>query len=463
MYLPDLSWTLKRRSMITTSTPLDKSHFTLDSSGVSGFFGGDEAISAMATVHIYRGRRWLGWYNTPGAYQIARQYGLVPKSVFFKGFFPGVRTDPAKLFEFDGWQGPRFQAVSSGTIMDSTGHLASVLMKQCTSTNGILIRKRNGQVYGVTIVGLKTIPHEVVHPRRITTYSPFFAIIPIVVSFAACIASGVYEDWFSFSLILWGILSNGISCLIIGSGKLRFTHHVPARGSPAGDGILGSGTEFVLLQGHEGAVNSITRGKVSLEFPSEFHHEYIGYCSILLTIQFIAQLFLIPQGSLFGQIMFVSSLAVSWVYNSCLSAFDKEKIQQRILLDEILEKPSLKKYVLNTRTAAVVFALCVLSPKDPSKILEAYLPNDTKVWRRWKETILQRLRRNEELHFEEGDWNLSGYTEDERNLLHSLYDNAQAAYDDFTSVLSLKETPVRVRAKTQMLITKYFLTGITGQ
>ena len=440
MYVPDLSGTVSRRSMITTPGPLDTSRFTLDTSGVSGFFGGDEAISAMATVHIYRGRRWLGWYNTPGSYQIARQYGLVAKSTLFRGFFPGVRTDPTKLFEYDGWQGPKFQAIGSGTIMDRTGHLAAVLMKQCASIEGVLIPGRGGQAAGVTIVRLNTVPPKEVHPERITTsYSPFFAIIPIAVSFAACIASGVYQDWFSFSLILWGILSNGISCLVIGSGTLRFTHHIPAQGSPPGDGMLGSGPEFALLQGDEGAVNSITIGKFSIEFPSEFHHEYIGYCSILLTIQFIAQLFLVPQGSLFGQVMFISSLAVSWVYNSCLSAFDKEKIQQRILLNEILKQPSLKKYTLTTRTAAVVFALCVLSPEDPSKILEACLPNDTKVWRQWKETVLERLRGKKELSFEEKDWNLSEFAPKERNLLESLYGDAQAAYNGFAQFV---DTPV---------------------
>ncbi|KAF8555925.1 hypothetical protein OG21DRAFT_1438018 [Imleria badia] len=440
MYLPDLSGILNRRSMITTSTPLDGSRFTLDTSGVSGFFGGDEAVSAMGTVHVYRGRRWLGWYNTPGSFQIARQYGRVAKSTVFKGFFPGVRTDPAKLFAFDGWEGPRFQAVSSGTIMDSTGHLASVLMKECASIDGILTPGREGPNVGVTIAKLNTVPPKVVDPKRITSYTPAFALIPIAVSFVAFIASGVYEDWFSFSLILWGILSNGISCVVIGLGTLRFTHHIPAEGSPPGDGILGSGNEFVLLKGHEGAVNSITLGKFSLEFPTKLHDEYIGCCSILLTIQFIAQLFLIPQASLFGQVMFIASLAVSWVYNSCLSALDQEKIQRRILLEEILKKPSLKKYILTTRGAAVVFSLCVLSPEDPSKILEAYLRNDTKVWTKWKETVLQRLRGKEELHFKEEDWNLTGYTDQERKLLRSLYGDAQAGYDAFTS-LNSKEKP----------------------
>ena len=449
MYLPDLSGLLNRRSMITASTPLDKSRFTLDTTGVSGFFGGDEAISAMATVHVYNGRRWLGWYNTPGAYQIARQYGLIAKSTVFKGLFPGVRTDSAKLFEYDGWQGPRFQAVASGTIMDSTGHMAAIFMKECASINGVRIPGRDGAGVGVTIARLDTFPPKVVVPKRISTYSPVFAIIPIAVSLAACITTGVYEDWFSCSLILWGILSNGISCFVIGSGTLRFTHHMPAPGSPPGDGILGSGKEFVLLLGEEGAVNSITIGRFSLDFPSESYDEYIGCCSIFLTIQFIAQLFLIPQGSLFGQILFVSSLGVSWVYNSCLSSFDKEKIQQRILLDDILRKPSLTKYILTTRTSAVVFALCVLSPEDPSKILEAYLPNDTKVWRKWKETVLQRLRAKGVLHFTDADWNLPGYTAQERKLLCSLYGDAQAAYDGLHNDKGVSEKRSNIKVTIQ--------------
>ena len=440
MYLPDFSGTLNRRSMITSFTPLGESRFTLDASGVSGFFGGDEAVSAMATVHIYTARRWLGWYNTPGSFQIARQYGRVAKSTVFRAFFPGVRTDSAKLFEFDGWEGPRFQAVSSGTIMDSTGHLASVLMKECISMDGIHVHGHEGSGVGVTIVKLTSVPPNTVRPERILTYPSIFAIIPIAVSLAASFASLLYEDWFSFSLILWGILSNGISCVVIGSGTLHFTHHTLPEGSPSGDGILGSGNEFVLLQGHEDVVNSITLGKFSLDFPSNVHDEYIGWCSILLTIQFIAQLFLIPQASLFGQVLFISSLVASWVYNLLLSSLDKEKIQRRILLDEILKKPSLKKYTFTTRGAAVVFSLYILSPEDPSKILEAYIPNNAKVWTTWKKTVLERFRKKEELHFSEENWNLPGYTEQEKNLLHSLYGDAQTGYDAFMSEVAKRCT-----------------------
>ncbi|OBZ66307.1 hypothetical protein A0H81_13874 [Grifola frondosa] len=88
------------------STPSAKLSVTLDSSGVAGFFGGDEAVSAMATVHVYGGRKWLGWYNSPGSYEIAKRYGQLANSRFWDGLFPGINVDPAQLFELDGYKGP---------------------------------------------------------------------------------------------------------------------------------------------------------------------------------------------------------------------------------------------------------------------------------------------------------------------------------------------------------------------
>jgi len=178
-------------------------------------------------------------------------------------------------------------------------------------------------------------------------------------------------------------------------------------------------------------VNSITRGRFSLRFQSEPQYKNIGWCSILLTIQFLAQLLLIPQGSLFGQIMFVSSLGVSWAYNSWLSSLDKEKIQKEILLNNVLGQPKVTKYYFGTRTSMVVFVLLVLQPEDPSKILNELLPNDTKVWRKLKSTIVERLLNKEKLHFEAADWDIDGFTHDERTLLETLYGDAQSAYEGY--------------------------------
>ena len=438
MYIPHLSSILNRRSMVASTLPLDQSNFSLDTSGVAGVFGGDEAVSAMATVHVYENRRWLGWYNTPGSYQIAKRYGLLAKSRFFDGFFPGVHTDPATLFELDGRKGPKFRAAHSGTIIEESGHLAALLVKECASREGQVVEGRKTQAIGVTIAELNHVPAPQMHPRRINAYSPVFASIPIAVSVGTCVACGVFEDWYSFSLILLGILTNGISCLVIGSGKFVFTHPDPAKGSPPGDGILSSDKELVVLKGAEGAVNSITRGRFYLSFASEPQYNNIGWCSVLFTIQFIAQLLLIPQGSLFGQIMFVASLGVSWVYNSWLSSLDKEKIQRDILLNSVLEKPVLAKYTLGTRTTMVVFVLLVLQPEEPTEILNELLPNDTKVWRQWKESIVRRLLNKEKLEFGDADWELDGFNVQERSLLETLYGDAQAAYGGFVRYAASK-------------------------
>ena len=417
--------------MVPPTLPLDNSHFTLDTSGVAGVFGGDEAVSAMATVHVYENRRWLGWYNSPGSYQIARRYGLLARSRFFDGFFPGVHTDPATLFELDGWKGPKFRAAHSGTIIEETGHLASLFMKECAPLEGNVVEGRKTQSVGVTIAELNHVPTPEMRPKRINAYSPIFAAIPISVSVGTCVACGVFQDWYSFSLILLGILTSGIACLVIGSAEFTFAHPDPAKGSPPGDGILSSDKEIVLLKGAEGAVNSITRGRFSLRFSSEPHYRNIGWCSVLLTIQFIAQLLLIPQGSLFGQIMFVSSLGVSWIYNSWLSSLDKEKIQREILLNNVLNKPILTKYTLGTRTTMVVFVLLVLQPEEPTKLLNELLPNDTKVWNQWKKTVVGRLLSKEKLEFFHSDWELDGFSQQERTLLQTLYGDAQAAYGGY--------------------------------
>ncbi|KAF9232788.1 hypothetical protein BU15DRAFT_54634 [Melanogaster broomeanus] len=421
------------RSIITTA-PLNESSFTLDTSGVAGVFGGDEAVSAMATVHVYENRRWLGWYNSPGSYQIARRYGLLAKSRLFDGLFPGVQTNPATLFDLDGWKGPKFRAAHSGTIIEETGHLASLFMKECETLQGNKVEGRTTQSIGVTIAELKHVPDVETVPKRINAYSPVFASIPISVSVGTCVACAVFSDWFSFSMVLLGIFSSGISCLVIGAGKFTFSHPKPANGSPPGDGILSSDREIVLLKGEEGAVNSITRGRFSLNFASEPEYRNIGWCSVLLTIQFVAQLLLIPQGSLFGQLMFVISLAVSWAYNSWLSSLDKEKIQREILVNNVLEKPKLTKYFLGTRTSMVVFVLLVLQPEDPNKILNELLPNDTKVWNKWKSTITDLLRNNEQFDFGVTDWDLDGFTTQEKTLLETLLKDAQSAYDGFGKI-----------------------------
>jgi len=256
----------------------------------------------------------------------------------------------------------------------------------------------------------------------------YLAAIPILSSLITCVVCGVYEDWYCFAMILLGIITSGLSCFVIGSAKLYFTHPKPAPGSPKGDGIMEGSGEMVILLGDEGAVNSVTRGEFSLIFADRPNHRNVGRCSLLLILQFVAQLLLIPQGTLFGQIMFVASLGVSWMYNSYLASSDREQIQRRMLREKVLDM-KLTKYKLGTRTTMVTFVLLVLRSSDPEKLLNKLLPNDTNTWNIWKRVVLEKLKGNKPLSFDEDDF--EGVDASERVMLENLFGDAEAAYNGF--------------------------------
>ncbi|KAI6097546.1 hypothetical protein F5141DRAFT_1067203 [Pisolithus sp. B1] len=269
--------------------------FSLNMSGVAGVFGGEEAVATMGTVHIYEHRKWLG------SHTIAKRYGLLANSRFFSGIFPGIHTDPATLFELDGWKGLKFRAAHSGSIPDETGHLTSLFLKGCSGLRGEEVRGRRTQQIDVTVVDFHHVPDEHMRPERLNTASPLVALIPITVSTGTSVACAYFKGC-------------GVSCLVIGSGKPTLTHP-KAADCPLGDGVLGTDREIAALR-------------------------------VLPMVQFVAQLLLVPQGTPFGQSLFLASLAVSWAYNLWLSALDEEKIQRATLMARVLRQSSLKKYPL---------------------------------------------------------------------------------------------------------------------
>jgi hypothetical protein len=415
--------------------------------GVAGLLGGDDAVSAMAAVHIYGNTRWLGWYNTPGSFQIAKRLSSFAKSASFRSISSGnlfpksitksVHMDPTALLasEADCCKGPKFRAAHSGTVIEDTGYLATLFMKECAAwdSEGKVVPGRRTQPVGITIADLGQAPASETRPAHSSASTFLFASVPITVSIGTCALCAVCEDWYASSLILAGIVASGVSCLVLGSADFVFTHPEPAKGSPAGDGILSLDKDIVLLRGTEGAVNSITRGRFSLRFSSEGHYNLIRWCSVLLFIQCITQLLLIPQASLFGQVMFLTSLGVSALYNAWISSLDKEKIHRKLLFKRVLENPTLTKYTLGTRTTAVVFILLALQLQDPTGLLNELLPNDTKVWKQWKATILEQLRHHNDQSFlsETKVGDLEGFTQQEQVLLELLYDDARAAYNGY--------------------------------
>ncbi|KAG1877526.1 hypothetical protein F4604DRAFT_1580602 [Suillus subluteus] len=397
-------------------------NFSLNVSGVAGFFGGDEAISAIQTIHHYKGRKFLGWYNSPGSWNIGKKFGKLAKSRFWDGLFPGPDEEPAKFFELDGKQGPKYVASRSGSILEYTGHLAYLIMQKSKEELGYQVEGRVTKRNKVIIIKMQQVfepkdkPPKEQLVRDITPRSrlhTLVAILPIAVSFTTCALCGWANDWFCFSMILLGIISSGMSSLVIGSARLKLQGVNSAPTALPGDGMLMDGDDIVLLLGKEGDVATIMRGKFILEYDpwpvknehAEFRRpgeepvtdEYtaIGLCSLLLVIQLLGQLLLIPQGTLFGQIMFLSSFAASWVYNLYLSSIDNEYIQEDMILEELgLEEKHILTYSLGTRTTAAVFACLMLQPPGfkPERIICNFIPNDTPVWITWRKKVLEVMK-----------------------------------------------------------------------
>ena len=102
--------------------------------GIAGFFGGEEAFAAMSSIRLVQGRRWLGWYNSPGSYFVAKKYGVLARSKIWDGLYPGVNVDPATMLNLDGKVGPRYAGAHSGTRINATGHLGHLLMEYCSKS-----------------------------------------------------------------------------------------------------------------------------------------------------------------------------------------------------------------------------------------------------------------------------------------------------------------------------------------
>ena len=429
-------------STILPSISLDKPPgFSLESSGVlAGLFGGDEALSSMA--HVYGDGRWLGWYNTPGSFQLFQQLRSLKSVSQINSPSQNVTMDPATLFNLDACKGPKFRATHSGTTIEATGYLATLFSQECAiwESEGRVVPGRRTQPVRITIADLGQTLCPQMHPACTSASTVFFAGIPISVSVVTCALCVANMDWFASLLILVGIVATGAFRFVLGSADFVLTHSVSAMGSPAGDGILGSDKDMILLRGEENTVNAITRGRFSLRFLNESHYNLIRWCSFLFLAQGIMQLLLIHQASLFGQTMFLISLGVSALYNAWLSSVDKSKVYRKFLFEQVFENARLSKYSLGTRTSAVVFTLLVLQPEDPRGLLNQLLPNDTKAWKRWKETILgflEQLRHQNNQSFHLGDevGYLDGFTQEEKDLLAVLYEDAKAAYNGYKDYL----------------------------
>ncbi|KAG2351444.1 hypothetical protein BDR07DRAFT_1617073 [Suillus spraguei] len=226
---------------------------------------------------VFPSIKWMGWYNSPGSWNVGKKFGKLAKSRFWDGLFPGPDEEPATFFELDGKQGPKYVASRSGSVLEQTSHLAYLIMRESKEELGIQVKGRITKRNKITIIKTQHVfdPAAEVetHEEELVCEIPprseghaLVAVLPIAVSFTTCALCGWTHDWFCFSMILLGIISNGISSLVIGSARLKLQGVNSAPTTLPGDGMLMDGDDIVLLLGKEEDVATITRGKFILEY-----------------------------------------------------------------------------------------------------------------------------------------------------------------------------------------------------
>lgn len=413
----------------------DRIKSSLGSAGVVGFFAEDVATLAIMRTTVCEDGKLLAC-NMPGSYDLSKRFRLLANSKFSDTYPTGPNVDPTVVLQDGIADGPMYRAIESGTILTRTSPVARLLLEECAEfsvAEGVRSRGRWTTPVGVTIVELHHAPKAISHPTLRTRVSGLMDFLPLAASAAASAACVLKEDWVSFGVISLGVLTSAIASATLSSGVLTFDHPIAASGAPSGDGLLIGDRDVVILKGEEDAVNSVTRSRFSLHFNSEFAYKMLGVSSALYGVQFLAQLLLVPQGTLYGQAMFLGSVAASWLYSSHIASRDNGKVLRRVLMESVLRKPDMRKYILGTRTAMVVFAMLVLKPEDLEKQMNELLPNDTRVWRLWKETILGRLKSGEKLASLKtntpklhDDWDM-----DEISLVRNLFEDAAAAEETY--------------------------------
>ncbi|RPD65797.1 hypothetical protein L226DRAFT_454265 [Lentinus tigrinus ALCF2SS1-7] len=425
--------------------PLHNRTFSLDISSLAGFLGAEAVLAVMMLPHLHSQRKWWGWYNCPGSYQIAKRYGELARFRFWSALYGSAHFPPELALELSSSSGSKYTAARSSIAIPASTPLVAMLLEECKGLETIVVDGRQTAPVDVTIADLRRKPSSLECPRVPSTYSRWIAVCPIAATLSASIACAIYRDAVCAAMILVGALCHGLACLVMGNARLVYRHDVVSEHAPTlAHGWLEShnSRSIVILRGSDRAVTPVLRGRLSLQFESSQQHCLVTCCSILLGVQFLLQLLFVPQGTRFGQIMFVGSLFASWLYHQHILAHSKADVLQRIMVEDILGSPALRKLRFGSRTTAAVFVLLVLRPeiRNMRACLVSMLPSDTLVWQLWQDAVMSCLEVEKPLCFEDygTEWRrMRGLSsKDDNALLDTLFGDANTAYIAFTEHLA---------------------------
>ncbi|KAI0712990.1 hypothetical protein C8T65DRAFT_646353 [Cerioporus squamosus] len=271
--------------------------------------------------------------------------------------------------------------------------------------------------------------------------------VPAYGSIATCIVCALAREWWCFVSILMEIYSRAA----LGMGRLTVTassddvgpmrrlkqetreeeeekQQRPSSAPQQKHSPTPADSEGLLL--HECGVVVLRGNKSTVFFASE-NSTQINVGLFALVIQFLTQLVLIPRGTLFGQLMFVVSLAVSSMYNIYL-AICQDTLQTQYLLDLCgLDESSFRTITMSSKACMAIFACLALRHQPvyaPRKLLDELAVEQGVVRERWKDVVARKLENEESMVFSQEDENIEGLDDTEKTSLAKLLKDAEEAY-----------------------------------
>ncbi|KAI6013511.1 hypothetical protein EDC04DRAFT_704285 [Pisolithus marmoratus] len=199
---------------------------------------------------------------------------------------------------------------------------------------------------------------------------------------------------------------------------------------PPGEYILSSDRNIVLLRGAGCAVTSITRDDTIV--PVDAMPRVRQQIRQLLVFPTILVAILWERSTVIPSLWALLQEAIHLIFVLVIPV-----LMRGVRITDLEICLSKRNYVFDTRTGGVVFTLLLLQTGKTEEVMNELLPKlNTKAWKKWKTTIVDRIRCQGSFDFDISDWDDGTWSDTEKGLLIDLFKDAREAHEKFKRYLA---------------------------
>ncbi|KIO03139.1 hypothetical protein M404DRAFT_635279 [Pisolithus tinctorius Marx 270] len=313
----------------------------------------------------------------------------------------------------------------SGVVIEDTVGLAALLLAACTAKTGIEMAGKNTELIGVTIFE--------VHHTLIKQFLSSALAISLSRACPAVAVASIFLAWDVWSGFMWTSLEVIFLWTLFNIlATVPFADIRTEVAPPIREYILSSDREIVLLRGP--AATSFTQGEPFIPIHILWHLRLLLVC--LLMYDFLPGNGGLESTTAKHMILLSLPAIVAFAYFPLLADV-LGKPPFGFALIQHPHQPKHTKYMFGTRTSGVVFALLLLQTEKVEQVMNELLPTlNSKAWRKWKTTLLDRIKCRGHFDFDPSDWDDGTCTDREKEALIRLFEDGRDAYRTFERYLA---------------------------